>query len=214
MSIASTIKGLFAAQHIRTRAELRDFLESRAAFLVQKSIMEYTQARSNLLFSTLIGEKGFQEAFESARWHSYPAAFSMVAEMAAGHLREVGGVAAEPLHAALQAIAKEVFNRFAGPSGLGEAFWSEAYKSLDRDLARAALAMPRQVRLMAQERAKEVFDKLPVSAAIKRHDFEMFHNTLRFHLIEIRSEFEDKANVKALLETLPSGAGQAPDAPL
>jgi hypothetical protein len=214
MSIASTIKGLFATQHIRTREELRDFLESRAAFLVQKSIMEYTQARSNLLFSTLIGEKGFQAAFEEARWHSYPAAFSMVAEMAAGHLREVGDVAAEPVHAALQAIAKEVFGRFAGPSGLGEPFWSEAYEALDRDLARAALAQPRQVRLMAQERAKEVFDKLPVSAAIKRHDFEMFHNTLRFHLIEIRGEFEEKADVKPLLRLLLGEAGQGPGTPL
>jgi hypothetical protein len=214
MSIASTIRGLFAAQHIRTRQELRDFLESRAAFLVQKSIMEYTQARSNLLFSTLIGEKAFQEAFEESRWHSYPAAFSMVAEMAASHLREKGDVAAEPVHAALQAITKEVFDRFAGPSGLGEAFWAQAYEDLDRDFARAALAMPRQVRLMAQERAKEVFDKLPVSAAIKRHDFEMFHNTLRFHLIEIRGEFEEKADVKALAAALLGSAGQAPEAPL
>jgi hypothetical protein len=180
--------------------------------LTQKSIMEYTQARSNLLFTVLIGEKGFQTAYEEARWRSYPAAFSMVAEMAAGHLREAGNVKAEPLHATLQEMAKEVFDRFAGPSGLGEAFWSDAHEALRRDLARAALAMPRQVRLMAQERAQDVFANLPVCAAIKRHDFEMFRNTLRFHLIEIRGEFEEKADVRALVATLAGGAGQAPQA--
>ena len=54
MSILSAVKGFFAAQHIRDAAGLRQFMESRSAYLVQKSITEYIQARANVLFCTLM----------------------------------------------------------------------------------------------------------------------------------------------------------------
>ena len=74
---------------LSSRMELRDFLESRAAYLAQKSISEYTQARANMMFSTLLGEKAFQDAYEKARWFSFPATLSMVAEALAARLRNL-----------------------------------------------------------------------------------------------------------------------------
>ncbi len=46
MGIFTAIKKFLAPQRIDDLAALQHFMESRAAFLVQKSIMEYTQARS------------------------------------------------------------------------------------------------------------------------------------------------------------------------
>ena len=108
MSILSAVKRLFAAPQIADREALRHFMESRAAYLVQKSITEYTQARANMLFSTLMREKLFIEGYERARWLSYPAAISMVTEMVEGTLRERTASPPGHLDAALQEIEPRV----------------------------------------------------------------------------------------------------------
>ena len=64
---------IFLGPKLASRQELQGFLESRAAYLAQKSISEYTQARANMMFSTLLSEKAFQNAYERARWFSFSA---------------------------------------------------------------------------------------------------------------------------------------------
>ena len=53
MSIFGTLLSYFAPQQIADAAALQQFIESRSAYLVQKSITEYTQARAGMLFSIL-----------------------------------------------------------------------------------------------------------------------------------------------------------------
>ena len=81
---------IFLGPKLSSRQELRGFLESRAAYLAQKSISEYTQARANMMFTTLLAEKGFQDAYERARWFSFSATLSMVAEALAARLPQPG----------------------------------------------------------------------------------------------------------------------------
>ncbi|WP_373502275.1 hypothetical protein [Aestuariivirga sp.] len=204
MSILSAVKGFFAAQHIRDAAGLRQFMESRSAYLVQKSITEYIQARANVLFSTLMREKLFIEGYERARWLSYPAAISMVAEMVEGTLREQAGTAPGQLDAALCRIVEAILGQYAGPSGQGEKFWQDAAERVARDLAQAALAAPKQVHAIPYSRAREIFEALPVAEQIRKHDFAMFQNTIRFHLTEITSEFDERVEAAALAESLAS----------
>ncbi len=189
-------------QRVADRESLRQFLESRAAYLIQKSIMEYAQARANMLFSTLVSERQFQEAYERARWLSYPAGLSMTAEMIEGYLRECGGTGPGALDDALVRIAEEIFAAYPVPDEKDQGFWIKAAEQLRRDLALASLGPPKAVRNIPLQRAQEVFDKLPVSAQIRRHDFGMFQNTLRFHLTEIRVEFEERADPRALIAGL------------
>jgi hypothetical protein len=210
MRLIKALKNLLGVKRIADRAGVRDFLESRSAYLVQKSIMEYTQARANLLFSALLSEPLFLEAYERARWVSYPASLSMVAEMLEGYVREGAHSAAGALDPALLDIAHEVFAGFPIPPGEGRDFWILAQDQLRRDLAQAALAAPKAARNIPVARAREIFESLPVHEAIRRHDFTMFRNTLRFHLTEIRVELEERAEASRLLEALrPRSAGQA-----
>jgi len=201
MSLWSVVKRLFVPEPIATRDELKEFLESRAAFLVQKSIMEYVQARSNMMFSTLLSEPAFLAAYEEARWASYPAAFSMVAEMADGMIRPEAASTLD-LHAALVGLGREVFAGFPLPQGQGRRFWSEAAEMLDRDLGAAGLGPPKPVHEIALARAREIFDHLPVHETLRRHDFTIFRNTLRFHMTEIGTEFSERGDMKALANAL------------
>lgn len=202
MDILAAIKGVFAPRKIGDLAALQHFMESRAAFLVQKSIMEYTQARTNTLFSTMMREPLFLAGYEKARWQSYPAAISVVAEMVEGHVRNGANTAPGTLDAALLRLVDNIVSRYAEPSGLGAAFWTEASAQVSRDLAQAALGVPKQVQAIANHRAREIFDALPASPQMKQHDFDMFRNTIRFHLTEIAVEFDEKADVAKLAAAL------------
>jgi hypothetical protein len=193
---------MFGPRRLAGAEDLRDFLESRTAYLVQKSITEYTQARAGMLFSTLMREPIFLEGYERGRWRSFPAAISMTSEMVEGTLREAAGSPPGSLDAGLLRLVGAILARYPGPSGEGEAFWAEALERVARDLAQAALAPPKAVQNIPMLRAGEIFDALPVTDELKQHDFPMFRNTIRFHLTEIRAEFEEKAEPAALVAAL------------
>ena len=55
MNWLTFLSRIFLGPKLSSRKELRDFLESRAAYLAQKSISEYTQARANMMFTTPAG---------------------------------------------------------------------------------------------------------------------------------------------------------------
>jgi hypothetical protein len=202
MSLWSTVKALFAPEPVATRDQLKDFLASRAAFLVQKSIMEYVQARANMMFSTLLSEPAFLAAYERSRWASYPAAFSMVTEMAEGMIRPHAAGQALNLHAVLIKLARRVFADYPLPPDQGPSFWQDAVEAIDHDLGAAGLGPPKPVHEIPVARAREIFDQLPVHEILRQHDFTMFRNTLRFHMTEIGTEFAERGDMPALAKAL------------
>lgn len=207
MSLISAIRKFFAPQQIDSPDSLRRFMESRAAYLVQKSITEYTQARAGVLYSTLMREPIYIEGYARARWHSYPAAISMMAEMISGALRQADVEPGAQFDAALQQAIAVILAQYPEPSGLGEAFWQAALAQAARDLAKAALAAPKPVLKIPNARVREIFDVLPVNDQLKQHDYSMFSNTVRFHLTSLRAEFDEKANMPALLRCLRDQTG-------
>jgi hypothetical protein len=198
MSIFSTLASYFAPQQIADSAALQQFIESRSAYLVQKSITEYTQARAGMLFSTMMREPIFLAGYEKARWHSYPAAISMMTEMVEGTIREREETPTGSLDAGLLRLVEAILAQYPVPSGLGEEFWRDAAERVSRDLAQAALGPPKAVQNIPPFRVKEIFDALPLNDHLKQHDFPMFSNTIRFHLTELKVEFEEKASTRKL----------------
>jgi hypothetical protein len=196
MSLWKTLARAFAAAPIADAVALAEFLETRASYLVQKSTAEYCQARAGLGYSALLGEASYQAALERGKWLGYPAAFSMVAESTAGALRAVAP--APSVERLMVKSAERVFERFPLPPGAVGDFWDVAKSSLAADLARAALGPPKPAHAIAALRAHEIFDALPLHPRLRVHDFEMFRNTLRFHLTEIGAEFEERADLGAL----------------
>ncbi len=150
----------------------------------------------------MMREPLFLAGYEKARWQSYPAAISMVAEMVEGHIRGGAGTVPGACDAAILKLVGNIVSRYGTPSGLGEAFWTEATVRVSHDLAQAALAGPKQVQSIAINRAREIFDALPASAQMKQHDFDMFRNTIRFHLTEIAVEFDEKSDPSKLAVAL------------
>lgn len=194
MNWLAFLSQIFLGPKLSSRTELRDFLESRAAYLAQKSISEYTQARANMMFSTLLGEKAFQDAYEKARWYSFPATLAMVAEALAARLRKLDISDTDSINVMLQSMASEIVSAYPVPAGGSADFWQMSLLDLERDLLRAGLAAPHAIHLIPKARSMEVFKNLPVHSSVRKHDFDMFQNTLSFHLTEIGAEIEDAFN--------------------
>src|SRR5262245_18332300 len=118
-------------QSITTEAMLTDFIESNAAFLVQKGLYGYSRARGGRYSKVLFSEGGFQAAVERHRWCAFPLGIAMMTEMVEGLLRPY----AEDRRAALEElirISMSAFDRYPVPGVLGPKKWSE----LRDDLAR------------------------------------------------------------------------------
>ncbi len=182
---------IFLGPKLASRQELRGFLESRAAYLAQKSISEYTQARANMMFTTLLAEKAFQDAYERARWLSFPATLSMVAETLAARLRNLDIGDTDSINVMLQSLAEEIVSAYPVPERESADFWRMKLLDHERDLLRAGLAAPHSIHLIPKARSREIFENLPVHPSVRKHDFDMFRNTLSFHLTEIGAEIEE-----------------------
>lgn len=191
MGLLDTLKSLFAQHRIASNRDLQEFLETRAAYLVQKSITEYSQARANMMFISLLGERQFQSAYETARWTAYPAGLAMVAEVVAGQLRGRLGLNAAAAETLVAGLSNTVIEKMSNHGPLSDEQWSAASKDIETALARADLAAPRHTHAIAGDRARIIFDALPFHEAIRKHDFTMFGNTLAFHLAEIATELEE-----------------------
>jgi hypothetical protein len=200
MGVLDQLKSVFSRRRIESRNDALAFLESRAAFVAQKSLTEYAQARANMMFSSLLREKGFQEAYDVARWRAYPATLSMVAEVLAGALRDRLGASAKTATAVTEALVADVVAKMRGHGPLTDREWDAAVMAVSADLARASMGAPHEAHAIARARAKEVFDALPFHPAIKQHDFGMFSNTLAFHMTEIATELEQSRLERGVLE--------------
>jgi hypothetical protein len=191
MGLFQKLKSLFARHRIASSRDLQDFLESRAAYLVQKSITEYSQARANMMFTSLLGEKQFQSAYEAARWTAYPAGLAMVAEVVAGQLRDRLGLSAPAAETLAARLANAVIEKMSNHGPMSQEQWAAARKDIETVLARASLAAPRRTHPIAGDRSRIIFDALPFHDAIRKHDYGMFRNTLAFHLAEVATELEE-----------------------
>ncbi|KAF0134312.1 MAG: Esterase, partial [Xanthobacteraceae bacterium] len=72
---------------ISTWVQVEDFVDGQAAFLVNRSMYEYSRARAGILAEKLFREQSFKEAIEEGRWRAFPLSIANVAELADGLLR-------------------------------------------------------------------------------------------------------------------------------
>ena len=178
---------------IRDRAELADFIDGNAAFLMQKGIYEYSRARAGHYAKVLFREPEFQAAVETSRWRAYPLGLVMVGEMVEGVLRaHVGGAAPRgarsaerdrarclrPLSGARRAERGRVA-RACAPS-------SRAGSSL------SGLHPPKRAMDIPEQWAQTYFDLMPIHEKLRGRDFPTTRNYLRVAMCNIHDEFSER----------------------
>jgi hypothetical protein len=186
---------------IEDRASLEGFLDSRAAFLSQKSIFDYVRGRSGPYFSMIIKEESFKAGVEEARWKNYPYGVSIVTEMVHGILLPLTG---EPVRLAsvLRDLSLDVFDRYPVPAALGAEYWDNERKSLALRCEQIALHPPKQVMDIPVPFAKVFFDNMPIHEKLREQDFELIRNQLRVNLISMHRDFTKYADLPAIVAVI------------
>jgi hypothetical protein len=194
---------------IRGFTELEDFLDSRAAFLVQKCVFEYSRARAGILWQKLFKEAAFKRAVEVARWRNYPLGLENVTVMAEHCLRP--HVAEEDrlaLRQGLIAAAANVTDRYPVPDGFEPRFWADARERLAARIDRAGLAPPKPIKDIPKETMREFIAAMPIHASLRGHDYVLLQNNVRFNLCRMYEDLTAQADLPALAEAVVKGPSQ------
>lgn len=194
---------------IADRAALIEFLDTRAAFLSQKSIFDYARGRAGPFFAKIVKEQTFMDGVEVARWKSYPYGLSMVAEMLHGVLMPLVGEAV-PLARVLRDAALDAFDRYPVPAALGPEFWADARKELTARVDAVALHPPKLVKDIPIPFAQVFFDNMPIHERLRARDFELIRSQLRVNLISMQRDFLKYADLNALAADLEKSANRTP----
>jgi hypothetical protein len=194
---------------VATPEGLADFLAARAAFVSQKSTLDYCRARAGVGWPQLFREDEFGRAMERCRWEAYAAVLGDVGEVALIYLRHAG-FDGPPLAAGLAGVLGDALLRHPVPSH--RRGWYDALAAQAAQLHRALLAPPRPVREVGHGSARRVFEVLPIHTNLKARDREMVTNNIRFLLCSAYAAMEARLDGRALGVAL-TAAGDAPAAP-
>lgn len=198
--LGSTLFG--RAAPIDSAEALADFIDSRAAFMCQKCVVEFCRVRAGIYWQKLFMEEEFIAELGRANWKAYPPAVGMIAEMVEGVLREPAGLRQRRLPQALGRVCRAVFARHPVPPGLPGDFWDEAAALADERLAATQASAPRPVRQIPDPLAKLVFRTLPIHESIVTNDYDYIFNNLRMNLLRFHSDFLDTVDAPALVDDL------------
>lgn len=185
---------------IDSRDRLIEFLDTRAAFLIQKNIFDYARARAGPYFSAIIKEEAFQHAVEVSRWTNFPLGLAAVAEIVRGVLFEASDRKA--LNDAVSSATLAAFDKYPVPEVLGEETWKQARETLLLRLQQIDMHPPKFAKDVILPYAKQIFDTQPIHEELRKRDFEMIQAQLRINLVTMHDEFEQRADKPVLLEDL------------
>jgi hypothetical protein len=192
-----------------TLERLADFIAGRAAFVSQKSTVEYCRARAGIYWDKLFLEDEFVRAMEFCRWEAYAAVLEDLAEVALIYLRRCG---AEGLPAADAVRGSAWSALIRHPVPPHRASWDDALEEIGARLRRAAMAAPRPVHEVGRPSAKRVFKVLPIHTNLTRQDREVVTNNIRFLLCRVYADMEAELDGAAIGRALTAPPDDAPAA--
>ncbi|MEQ9814185.1 MAG: hypothetical protein RLO50_15505 [Azospirillaceae bacterium] len=204
--------GLFASlrrkEMLADAGDLARFLDSRAAFMSQKGVVEYCRVRAGLMWSKLFLEKDFLAAMERCRWEAYAACLADLAVLMEAKLRpplENAGRSEEipDLVPGLMLLVADCVTAHGKPAALPDG-WQGWIEVIRGRLEQAQLAAPRLAQDIGREAGRTVFRYLPIHASLRGEDFPMVQNNLRFHLVRIAEDFDRTADHAALAVSVAS----------
>jgi len=181
---------------------LEDFIDARAAFLVNRSMYEYSRARAGILAEKLFREQSFKDAIEEGRWRAFPLSLSNVLELVDGHLRASATGREGALLEALVTAGRNVLGRYPCPSGVDPAWWDERGHAVETSLRRAALAEPKVPQEICKATFDDMFVLVPIHPDLMKLDREVVLNHMRGMMVNMAAEATELLDRRALVDSL------------
>lgn len=194
----------------RDLAGLTEFLESRAAFLVQKTIYEYSRARASVHSDTLFREKAFVQAINLACWTGLPDGLVFEALMVDARLRTVPVDSRHDLIEGLVAVVDDIIARQPTPEVLEPGFWSDVRPTVAMRIRRGASVPAKPVNEIPLADLDGFFARMPIHERLRGRDYQSVGNSVRAHLVNHAVEFDDGLDAASLAALLVARGRAAP----
>lgn len=206
--------GFFRRQPpIAHAATLAAFIDEQAAYVIQKGIYDYAQARAGPYTKLLAKDPAFLDAVERSRWEAYPLGLAMLGELADGVLRP-GLTNERAMLDRLIALVLGIFDRYPPPPQLGDTRWAELRDELARKLAQVGMHPPKRAIDIPEIYAQRYFDLMPFHKNWLTRDQPTARAYLRITLANIHSELVRRIDPAAVVESLQVGeTAPAPSPP-
>lgn len=192
-------------ERLETAGDLRRSMAARAAFISQKSTIEYCRARAGLNWDKLFKETDFQAALERCRWDALAAVALDVAVVAEGFLRPHWTEPLPVLADRLAALLGEGLTELGTPPHRADG-WAALVADARERLALAQLGAPRPPYDVAVAGAERLFQLLPIHTNVRQHDREMVVNGIRFLMTRYADDLTTSLRPGALARDLAAAA--------
>lgn len=183
-------------------AALAEFIDTRAAFVVQKGIYEYARARAAHYSKVLFAEPDFQRAVEEARWRAYPLGLAMVGEVATVVLQETTGLSRQTVVGEVSDLTLSVFDHYDMPAVLDAETWRGARADLVERLDRIGLHPPKRAMDIPEPIAKDYFALMPIHKSLRGQDFPTLKSYLKVTLCNVHHELTKRIDARAIARHL------------
>ena len=200
----SPIRRLWQYLHpppIASVGALQTFLQQRAALIAQKCAIDYCRGKTGLASFALFTEKPFLDALEICRWETFGAVLGDLIIVTEGQLRPHVTAAEHPrLCDALAGLYAAVF--VAVPGAAPPVGWKEDRAEFALRFRAASQGRPQQALEVADHSAKRLFDTLPIHARYRELDEEVVYGSVRFRMIAVSAEMQNRLSPRALAKAL------------
>lgn len=183
-------------------ASLASFLETRAAFLVQKCTWEYARALAATNYEKLFKEEEFTKAVNLSCWSNYPHCLTHEAQMVEGVLRSIAGGERHALLDGIIHVARDVVARQRPDDVDPGTFFAEPMALMETRLRLAGLAAVQKVNEIPDTHFQEFFGRMPIHEDVRKNDFVVIRNTLRATLVNHHDTFVKDARLEDLTRAL------------
>ncbi|MEW5727501.1 MAG: hypothetical protein AB1918_06720 [Pseudomonadota bacterium] len=195
---------------MRSPDGLAEFIGTETSRIAQKATTGYCRTKAGANVELLFKEKVFLDALEVSRWSAFGLVLADICLVAEGYLRPF----AKGREDALAAWITGVFDAHLdanprpgteGDDGEGDR-WAAERAEFRARLARSRMAEPIPAANVGFDTAQRIYDGLPVHPKLRREDFELVQNLMRFGHIAFREELERHLDAEAVLAALPKGS--------
>jgi hypothetical protein len=183
---------------------LAGFLHAQAAFVAQKTVVDYCQVKAGLRAPLHFANADFQAALQHCRWQVFFAAASDLTAMIEALLRPLVPASDAALAAALARRHAEAIR--AEPPPAGEVASGEArIEALPRHLAALQAAPPLPADRLPLLAEPVLFATLPIHPDQRPGEEPAIRGALRFHVVSTGQEFERRFDLPAVARFLTAG---------
>jgi hypothetical protein len=195
---------LFGRQRPAEPAVLQAFLARQAAFVTQKTVIDYCRVKSGRAERELFADADFQAALRHCRWQTFAAAVQDLAAVTEAWLRPHAGGRDAGLADGVARLGAAILDAAPAPAEQ-RASLDAARDALPRHLAQLQQAPPLPANRLPLLAEAPLLATLPIHPDQRIGETPSIRGALRFHIVSTQQEMERGFDAPALARALSAG---------